>query len=231
MLTRLRSSGLSLLSPQQERSAGIHHSHLLDRICRMLGHYEPNPEGISDCKAILSQAFEGLVARDAMERFPGELLHNPELEVDGIYLTPDLPWIKERVDWEIKVTWMKPCNTPADLKMWKYLEQLKGYLYAWRRFYSGTATMRVFDRERNPSPWIRNLKPEDPGGSWLTGLLTVCFVNDYRPQAEQIPTWEITFTKEELALHWAAIRSECEVVKREQEEQEQREGEQGEGIE
>jgi hypothetical protein len=51
-----------------------------------------------------------------------------------------------------------------------------------------------------------------PAGSrYLTGYLSVCFINDHRPPQEQIPKWKIQFFPEELDMAWAVLLREREL--------------------
>lgn len=48
------------------------------------------------------------------------------------------------------------------------------------------------------------------GDLYLTGYLTVLFINDYRPPEEQCPTWRFKFFPEELAMTWGMLMQEKE---------------------
>lgn len=204
---QLHSSGLGHLGPQWFRSPGVHGSTLIDRICRRLGHYTEQ-NAIDDKHREMGKAFEDMIAWKLEQMHPGEYLHNPEIECDGIYLTPDLVRISERADHEVKWTWMSPANGPEDLKMWKYLFQGSIYLYGLRRVAAGTA--RIREKVLDPSEiiWQRGGLADPIGDAWLTLYLTVGFANDFRPAKDQIPTWVIKFWPEELEMNWTLILDE-----------------------
>jgi hypothetical protein len=219
---RLLRTGLDDLSPGYYRSPGIHVSTLLSRLCIRFGHFEKKKEKdgtfshISDRNREMGNAFEHSVVERAARKWPGRYIHNPEIRCDGLYITPDLISAQDGVSWSLKCTWMSPARGPEDVKMWKYLEQLKEELYCLRRVCMGSAGIRearvvvseadVCDIENS---WTTNTPPyELLGDSYLTGLLTVCFVNDFRPEKEQIPTWEISFFPEELEMTHAMIMGE-----------------------
>lgn len=64
--------------------------------------------------------------------------------------------------------------------------------------------------ERNivPPPFTQHEQGQPAGLRYLTGYLSVCFINDYRPPQEQIPKWRIQFFPEELAMSWAVLLHE-----------------------
>jgi len=205
----LHSSGLEDLGSSWYRSPGIHGSVLLDHICQRFGHYQKDKSGasISDRNRELGNAFEEIKVRQMTEKYPGEFIHNPEILCDGIYLTPDLVWLRRSADYEFKCTWMSPANGPEDLKMWKYLEQGKSYLYGLRRVMEGTALIRQACKSEEEVEWtVGDLV--DAGDAYLTLYLQVCFVNDFRLKKDQIPCWKIDFWPEELSMTWASMLDE-----------------------
>lgn len=221
---QLISTGLTNLDPGYYRSPGVHASTLLDRICRRLGHYEHKIDKttgeripISDRNRELGNSLEHSIAQRVQTRYPGRYIHNPEIHCDNIFITPDLiKWEAEReTSWSIKLTWMSAARGPDDTKMWKYLEQLKAELYALRRVVEGTAQVRKAVTDEREVDWVQ-YKPSVVGNRFLSGLLTVCFVNDWRPESEQIPTWRLKFWPEELAMTWAMLREEKEMMEAEE---------------
>lgn len=220
--------GLEDLTPTEHfRSEGVHASFLLDRLCVRHGHYEKRynketgkVEPISDINREIGQALEDSIARRVMAKHPGEYLHNPEIECDGIYLTPDLPWLTQQADREIKVTRMSPALGPEDEKMWKYLEQGKAFLYALRRVGEGTARIR----ECGSREWKQRSKREIEAAplsrdAWRTLYLQVLFINDFRPIDKQCPMWTIKFWPEELEMSWALLVDEKRLYEKEQEQE------------
>ena len=217
---RLLRTGIDDLSPGHYRSPGIHVSTLLSRLCLRFGHYEKKKDGapISDRNRELGNAFEHSVVERAARKYPGRYIHNPEIRCDGLYITPDLVSSQDSLSWSLKCTWMSPARGPEDIKMWKYLEQLKAELYCLRRVLQGTAEIRgaaiveseadAVDVEQSWETWEHGGSQNTIGSAFLTGLLTVCFVNDFRPEKEQIPTWTISFFPEELEMTWAMIMGE-----------------------
>lgn len=216
---RLLRTGLDDLSPGHYRSPGIHVSTLLSRLCIRFGHFEKKKDGspISDRNREIGNAFEHSVVERAARKWPGKYIHNPEIKCDGLYITPDLVSAQDAISWSLKCTWMSPARGPEDIKMWKYLEQLKEELYCLRRTLTGTAQIReavILEEGEEDSPLLPlSLNWQcggwkDPGSAYLTGLLTVCFVNDFRPEKEQIPTWTISFFPEELEMTHAMIMGE-----------------------
>lgn len=217
----LYSTGLEDLSPPWYRSPGIHGSQLIDRLCLRYGHYQRDRDGspISDRNREMGHSFEDMIARRIETKHPGEYLHNPEIECDGIYLTPDLVWKKQRADHEVKWTWMSPANSPEDLKMWKYLAQGQAYLYALRRVAQGTARIRERVLDPRDIEWITFDEVALGLDDYTTLYLTVGFANDFRPPKEQIPTWRIKFFPEELAMNWAMLMDEKRRLEEEQREE------------
>lgn len=209
---RLLRTGLDDLSPGYYRSPGIHVSTLLSRLCIRFGHFEKKKDGtpISDRNREMGNAFEHSVVERAARKWPGRYIHNPEIRCDGVYITPDLVSAKDGVSWSLKCTWMSPARGPEDVKMWKYLEQLKEELYCLRRVLQGTAEIRESALTEDEILWQSKVDTFNPGDDqeFLSGLLTVCFVNDFRPEKEQIPTWSLSFFPEELEMTHAMIMGE-----------------------
>ena len=220
MDAKLISNGFPDLSPGWYRSPGVHASILLDRICTRYGHYQKTynkdgtPTPISSRNSTLGNAFEEMIVQMVDRKFPGQFIHNPEIECDGVYITPDLVGFDPGLSWSVKATWMSPANTPDDVKMWKFMEQLKCELYCLRRVMQNTAKIREaftheFDVEweyKQPDAILGITLGKDL--AFLTGFLTVCFINDFRPEPDQIPTWELKFWPEELDMSWAMMMDE-----------------------
>lgn len=220
---KLLSNGFADITPNLYRSPGIHVSTLLDRICTRYGHYQKtvdksgNPIPISSRNATLGHAFEEMIVQMTERKYPGQFIHNPEVECDGLYITPDLVGFDPGLSWSQKATWMSPANGPEDTKMWKYLEQLKAELYCLRRVCNNDAKIRCACVSSQEVKWVTGddlimptVRTCDMLGvsHFLTGFLTVCFINDFRPEEEQIPTWEIKFWPEELEMTWAMVMDE-----------------------
>ena len=202
--------GLQNLS-DSSRSEGVHASTLLDRLCVRFGHYEKKVnkstgqvDPVSDINRELGHALEDTIASKIDKKHSGKYLHNPEIECDGIFCTPDLVFVDRKVDREIKLTRMSPTDDPFDQKLWRYLEQGKSYLYAVRRVGEGTARMRRCES----STWLQGRAAKIPRDWYTTLELTVCFINDYRPIDRQIPTWTIEFHIDELATSWEILKAE-----------------------
>jgi len=168
-----------------------------------LGHYDEPDGPISDRNRIVGHAIEDAICRGYEREYPGEFIHNPEMFVDGIYLTPDLVWVKRQADIEIKATWMSEKNGPGSDKFFKYEIQLESYLAGLRKVFSGKGKIRL-KGEKN---W-RQYDRKAAGRSFLEGYLKVVFLNDYRPKEEQIPTWKYMFEPRELDLAWAMLLEE-----------------------
>jgi hypothetical protein len=222
----LHSSGLDDLSPPTYRSPGLHVSTLIDRLCIRLGHYEHTAGGISDRNRELGQALEHAIVARFTRANPGEIfLHNPEILCDGISLTPDIVWLSRMSDIEAKLTWMSPTNDPTTVKMWKYLTQGKAYLYALRKVMLGEASMREacacaeeVKWDDHPEIWNQRMQTL-PHDAYRSLYLTVGFVNDFRPPAEQLPCWKVDFWPEELEMNWCMLMEEKAKVISEQLEQ------------
>lgn len=204
---QLHSNGLDQLGPQWYRSPGIHGSTLIDRLCRRYRHYT-DQNSLDDRHREMGKAFEDMIAYRLEQDHPGEYLHGPEIEVDGIYLTPDLVWIAQQADHEVKWTWMSPANGPEDLKMWKYLTQGQAYLYGLRRVAEGAARIRERVLREEDVRWQPAAQHPMRPDAYLTLYLTVGFANDFRPPQDQIPTWRIKFWPEELEMNWALMLDE-----------------------
>lgn len=214
MDVQLISSGLSDLQISTgDRSVGVHASTLISRICVRMGHYDdrPDEQGIPDKHRIVGHAIEDAICRGYEREYPGEFAHNPEIRIggeDGIYLTPDLVWIARQSDVEIKATWMSEKNGPGSDKFWKYEIQLKTYLAALRKVFSGRGEIRL-----NGTKTWKRYERKSAGSSFLSGYLRVLFINDYRDQDEQIPCWRYTFEARELDLAWALLLEEKDAYK------------------
>lgn len=124
---RLVQAGLLDLFPM-ERSSGVHVSDPLQRILRSLDPARYTDEPPNQLRLNLGSALEHAIADALEKREPDRYVRPGELQLDGIFGTPDLI---DLLDWtvcEIKLTWMSCRDAdPEDVKFWRYWVQLKAY--------------------------------------------------------------------------------------------------------
>jgi hypothetical protein len=128
MTYRLVSEGMPDLLPMTGRSPGIHVSDVIHDLCVSLGHYEPGDfDGPAMTRMQLGCALEhAIVHRFALDS-PDRYVQPGELELDGLYGTPDLLDLEDGADTEIKLTWMSSRHDPDSEKLWRYWVQIKAY--------------------------------------------------------------------------------------------------------
>lgn len=180
------------LMPPIERTLGPDVVHISDCV-----HHIAVRQGLLDADSNLPPAYaqlgssmEAVLAARFEERFPNRYFTPGELEVDGIYMTPDLLDLqrtitrngeirrrRRAVPVEIKLAWMGPQHTPDSAKWWRYRAQLMGYCWS------------------QQSEW---------GELWVTHVV----------QAVWNPV-EFLFTYRELQEHWRLIQSTATVIRRE----------------
>jgi hypothetical protein len=115
------------LCPMLGRSKGIHVSTVVNYIAKERG-YLPRMDKIFPVVwGQLGKAFENSIARSYRIHYPGRFVDLGELELDGIYGTPDLYDLEQDCIDEIKLAWLGSKRTPADKKFWRYIAQLKSY--------------------------------------------------------------------------------------------------------
>ena len=124
--------GLTHLAPSEPRSKGIHISDLINTMAVRLGHYEESEvDDNTRARWQMGHAFERAVVRSLAEFYdeaaPTRYQSLGELELDGIYGTPDMYDAGDDAIEEIKLTWMTARRGADDPKFWRYWVQLKSY--------------------------------------------------------------------------------------------------------
>jgi hypothetical protein len=125
---KLLYEGMPNLLPMQGRSAGLHVSDVIHELCIRLEIFSGNVEAQPNNSWMqLGCALEDALVRRFEEHYPGKYTRVGELELDGLYGTPDLVNVEDWADEEIKLAWMSS-NQPVDgKKMWRYWVQIKAY--------------------------------------------------------------------------------------------------------
>lgn len=115
--------------PMTGRSKGDHVSTLVHELCLRLGHYQEQEGQVNQARLELGNCWErALIQRLELDN-PDECVLGQEIELDGIFGTPDLFMPNRRQDHEIKCTFMSTKHGPGSEKFWKYETQLKAYLH------------------------------------------------------------------------------------------------------
>lgn len=165
------------LLPMQGRSDGVHVTHVINRLCVALGHYEESDGPLPMTRLQLGQALEHAIAhRYALDQ-PDRYVQPGELQKDNMFGTPDLLDVRDDAIEEIKLTWMSTRRGIDDEKLWKYLVQVKAYCWMWE-----TQLGRLHVCYMNG-----DYKFGTPGG-----------MPTYRK-------WHLEFTKSELAENWMML--------------------------
>jgi hypothetical protein len=120
--------GMPDLLPMEGRSPGVHVSDIIHDLCVKLGHYEDrdNNGEVNAFMGLGSALEHAVVHRFALDE-PDRYLQVGELEMDGIFGTPDLLDTKDWALTEIKLTWMSSRHEPDSEKFWRYWVQIKAY--------------------------------------------------------------------------------------------------------
>ena len=104
----------------------MHISTVIHDLCKRLGYFEgdlpPNQMWFE-----LGNALEHAICERLHEQYPNRYLIPGELELDGLFGTPDLIDIEDWADEEIKLAWMSSGHEPDSEKMWRYWTQVKAY--------------------------------------------------------------------------------------------------------
>ena len=79
----------------------------------------------------LGKAFEYALAASMAEDSPDRYLQPGELELDGMFGTPDIYNATDNAIEEIKLTWMSTNNEVDGKKFWRYWTQIKAYCHMW----------------------------------------------------------------------------------------------------
>ena len=128
----LIASGIPELLPMVRTGApGAHVSAIIRSICIRMKHFEDSEDGPSQTRLELGCAFEDAVV-DGLKR--RHVAHDPDrycspgqLELDGLFGTPDLLDVTDWAIVEIKLTWLSSRHDPESIKFWKYWVQIKAY--------------------------------------------------------------------------------------------------------
>ena len=173
------------LLPMTGRSEGVHISQIIHKLAVGLGHYEPREDGAEISDAVRARMELGNTMERAWidrlkEHWPGRYVVPGELELDGLFGTPDLVDVEDEGVEEFKFTWMSSRNGPDDEKMWKYLVQLKAYC---RMMRTGLGRLRVCF----------------VNGTWRWEDKEEGFAPVYR-------VWEFEFSRRELERNWEMLK-------------------------
>lgn len=127
-LDLLSSSSINSSSYSSSRSSGIHLSNIIHYICLKYGHYTESSNPHSGMMS-LGQCLELGIELDQNSKEPGRYIRVGELELDGIYMTPDfidvvIPAVKDT-----KLTRLSASTDPMSEKFWKFRTQLMGYCH------------------------------------------------------------------------------------------------------
>jgi hypothetical protein len=126
--------------PGPPRSEGLHVSTIIQSMLRDMDAKKYGSDQDKAKQALFWQwgfAFERVMERAFAENRI-DVLRPGELEMDGVYLTPDGVSLDDGANDEIKVTWRSPKGFPYDQKWWNYITQFKAYCRV-----LGTNTVRV----------------------------------------------------------------------------------------
>ena len=178
--------GAPILCPMQGRSKGDHVSVLVHELCLELGHYKEDDGEVNQARLELGNAWEYALINRLQLDDPDRYIQPGELELDGVYGTPDILDMVEKADCEIKCSFMSCKHGPGSDKFFKYETQLKAYLHM-------LAT---------------------PKHRWLVGYLHVCFVmGDYKygsPTSGPVyRIWRYVFTPQELEMNWKMLMNQA----------------------
>lgn len=124
----LISTGIPNLLPMRDRSPGLHHSTVLSDLLTRMGHFSPRarerdpeidqpedsprlytPGDVSSSTITRMQlgcAFEEILASRYQRAYPDRYYYPGELEIDGLYITPDLVDSECYGPDSIKYTWL-----------------------------------------------------------------------------------------------------------------------------
>lgn len=119
--------GIPDLLPMEDRSPGLHVSHIIHDMCLKLGHYTQQDMNMSRLQ--LGCALEHAIAQRYHASNPGRYVILGELELDDIYGTPDFYDIEMDEPVETKFTWMSSKWPPTSDKFLKYWWQLGAYCH------------------------------------------------------------------------------------------------------
>lgn len=124
---KLLSDKIPALLPMQDRSPGMHVSTVITDLCVRLGYFSGDGLPVNQLWMELGQALEWAICDRLDREFPGRYLQPGELELDGLFGTPDLINLDDWANEEIKMAWMSSKNKPDEQKMWRYWVQVKAY--------------------------------------------------------------------------------------------------------
>lgn len=175
---RLLSSQLPDLLPMSGRSSGTHVSHVIHDLCIRTGVYEERVDAPPHNKLILGTLLEYALRSSYEQSNPGRYVVPGELELDGLYGTPDLLDTHDGAIHEIKMSWLseRHAENPdprSNPKLWKFWVQLMAYL-------------RMLGLD--------------------LGRLEIAFVRgDYKSEDAGYRKWECRFSRRELAENWTML--------------------------
>src|SRR5688500_6103953 len=119
----LVSSVMPQLLPMEGRSPGIHVSEIIHNLYVRLKHYDPREE-VNQAQFELGNAWEWAIIARHERHDPKRFLRLGELELDGLYGTPDLGDVVEDAIREFKATWLSVKWGPGSKKFWMYETQV-----------------------------------------------------------------------------------------------------------
>lgn len=183
----LLQQGMEELLPMLDRSPGTHVSSVINSLCVRMGYHEERDEGDRPPQTMLELgcALEHAIASRLALQYPNRFIQVGELELDGMFGTPDLLNFEHSAVEEVKLTWMSS-NQPVDgPKMWKYWVQIKAY--CWMMKWS-----------------IGRLRVCHINGDWK--------FNSHGPNPIY-NVWEQRFTRLELEKNWTMLIKHAEKMR------------------
>lgn len=153
---RLISSGIPNLLPMQDRSPGIHHSHVLSDLCIRLGHYDKKDMSMSRMQ--LGCALEDTIADRYAEEYPDRYIRPGELLLGDLPITKDLLDVYSYVPEEIKLSWISSRNSPDSEKFIRFWWQVKSQCCALKTR-KGRLNITHINGDYD---FLRKRKPGDP---------------------------------------------------------------------
>ncbi len=122
----LLSDEMEDILPMQGRSEGVHVSSVIHDLCKRLGYFEGDLP-LNQAWFELGNAMEWAMSDRLEKQYPGRYIQPGELELDGLFGTPDLLDIEDWADEEIKLAWMSAKHEPDSQKFWRYWAQVMAY--------------------------------------------------------------------------------------------------------
>jgi hypothetical protein len=133
---RIKEARLDLPLDRANRTPGLHQSAIIKDL---LIHTNPqrfgqDPDAFTLPRFLFGFMLENLLGTELMRQYypksRSRILLQPEIEYDGILMTPDLFNLSRWRLGEFKATWISSANPIAGPRFWHWIVQIKGYLKA-----------------------------------------------------------------------------------------------------